>query len=87
MTNNNTLKEEFCKDFSVLDNDPELRGISTDIADWWLDKIQQAKEERDEEWRNSIQGLINTSNENASQNWYNGLRACKSIIINNINNK
>lgn len=38
-------------------------------------------QERDEEWRKAIQNLINISGENASQDWYDGLRACKSITL------
>ena len=41
----------------------------------------EATEARDQEWRDAIQGLINASNEHSSVDWFNGLRACRSIKL------
>lgn len=37
----------------------------------------QSAEARDEEWRKAISNII--QNSEGSQDWFNGLRACKSI--------
>ncbi len=47
--------------------------------------IQEAEQRRDEEWRKAIQNLIEVSNENSSQDWFSGLRTCKSISFPSIN--
>ena len=39
------------------------------------------REARDQEWRDAIQRLINVSNEHSSDDWFNGLRACRSIKL------
>ena len=62
------------------------------ISDWVntaidliVESLQKEKEKeieaRDQEWRDAIQGLINVSNEHSSDDWFNGLRACKSIKL------
>lgn len=43
-----------------------------------IDQIAtQSAEARDEEWRKAISNII--QNSEGSQDWFNGLRACKSI--------
>ena len=42
---------------------------------------EKATEARDQEWRDAIQGLINVSNDASSNDWFNGLRACRSIKL------
>lgn len=42
---------------------------------------EEARRERDNQWRQAIGDLIKVSNENSSQDWYDGLRACKSIQL------
>lgn len=47
----NTMEVELKKEwdneerFSILDLDPEIRGISNEIANWWLEKLSQATQE------------------------------------------
>ena len=50
-----------------------------------IEMIEEAltaeREARDQEWRDAIQRLINVSNEHSSNDWFNGLRACRSIKL------
>lgn len=42
--NEDKLREEFEMKFPILDNDPELRGISKEVCDFWLQKLSSERE-------------------------------------------
>lgn len=57
-----------------------FESLRKEIKEWIRSQRQSAREEVLLKAKGAIQELINISNENASNDWYDGLRASRSCV-------